>query len=392
MRMQLRLLNPATEFGEVERIWRHLTAAGAPSYFLSWGWMETWLRRMPEQVLPRLAVFENGGEPVMAGLLGHAKVTRRKIFRSTAYLLNETGRRPYDQVFVEYNSFVGRPDLPVRLEEIVNLLPGKWDELCLSGVDPERLPGSCMEQKAGKLRLYVVNRMPSPYVDLEAVAAKKGDYLSLLSSNTRSQIRRSTKLYQQRGAVTLAEAGDLDTALAYYAEMKDLHEKAWRAKGDSGAFANAWFDGFHRALIEARFGAGEIQLLRVACGDEPIGVIYNFVLDGRVYYYQAGFRFEEDNKLKPGYTGHAEAILHNYRAGNKRYEFLAGYEDYKVRLSTGHGVLVWARLQKPRLGFAIENAARHAAIWAVEKYEERKGRKSGRKLAAEVLNSEPLHS
>lgn len=384
--MQLRLLNTSTDLAEIERIWLALTAAGAPSYFLSWGWMQTWVRALPPSVNLQLAVFENGGEPVMAGFLGHTNVTRRKIFRSKAYLLNETGHRPYDQVFVEYNSLIGRPDLPVRLDEIVSLLPGKWDELCLSGVDPERIPGACMEQKAGNLRLYVVNRMPSPYVDLEAVAAKKGDYLSLLSSNTRSQIRRSTKLYQQRGPVETRAAEDLPTALAYYAEMKDLHEKSWRAKGDTGAFANPWFDNFHRSLIEGRFGHGEIQLIRVTAGADPIGVIYNFVLDGRVYYYQAGFRFEEDNKLKAGYTGHTEAILHNYRAGHKRYEFLAGYEDYKLRLSTGHAVLVWARLQKPRLKFAIENAARHAAIWAVEKYEAHKGRKSGRKLAAEVLS------
>lgn len=386
--MQLKLLSIHTELDRIEAIWKQLTASGAPSYFLSWGWMETWVKGLPKDVKLDLAVFEENGEPIMAAFLGHSKVTRRKIFRSTAYLLNETGHRKYDQVYVECNSFLTRHNAPIRLDEVTKLLPGKWDELCLSGLDMERFPGTALEQNVSGCTMNVLNRMPSPYVDLEAVLAKKGDYAAVLGSNTRSQLRRTYKLYRERGAVESQMASDLETARSFYEEMKDLHEKSWREKGESGAFSNVWFDEFHKRLIENRFAAGEIQLVKTTCNGETIGILYNFILDGRVYYYQAGFKYEADNRLKPGYVCHAEAIAHSVKAGCKRYEFLGGYEEFKLRLSTHKAVLVWARLQKPRLKFAVENQARKAALWAQEKYETRGGKPSRRRIAAEALSEQ----
>ncbi len=383
--MQIRFLSIHSELAQIETIWKRLTASGAPSYFLSWGWMENWVKGLPKDVDLRLAVFERDGEPVMAAFLGHSKVIRRKIFRSTAYLLNETGNRQYDQVYVECNSFLTRPDSAINLEEVVKLLPGQWDELWLSGLDTSLFPGSALNEKIDGCEMNVLNRMPSPYVDLDLVARKKGDYAAALGSNTRSQLRRTYKLYRERGPLESQVAENLETALAFYEEMKDLHEKSWREKGETGAFANAWFDDFHKRLIRNRFDAGEIQLVRTTCNGETVGILYNLVLDGRVYYYQAGFKYEADNRLKPGYVCHAEAVTHSVKAGCRRYEFLGGYEEFKLRLSTNTAVLVWARLQKPRLKFAAEKLARNAALWAQEKYETRGGKPSRRRIAAEWL-------
>src|SRR5690242_15962308 len=36
----------------VEPIWRTLEAAARPTYFLTWGWIETWLAALPHDAMP----------------------------------------------------------------------------------------------------------------------------------------------------------------------------------------------------------------------------------------------------------------------------------------------------------------------------------------------------
>ena len=140
-------------------------------------------------------------------------------------------------------------------------------------------------------------------------------------------------------------------------ELVALHRQAWRDRGEAGAFLPFVHD-FHRRLIERRFAAGEIQLLRVRAGDTTVGCLYNFVSRGDVSFYQSGLAYETDGKLKPGLVCHALAIDHAARAGHRWYEFLAGQSRYKQSLAPDARALVWARIQKPRLRFALEDLAR----------------------------------
>jgi len=128
---------------------------------------------------------------------------------------------------------------------------------------------------------------------------------------------------------------------------------------------------FHRRLIERRLAAGEVQLARVRAGDTTIGCLYNFVWQGNVLFYQSGLAYESNSKLKPGLVCHALAVEHAARAGHRSYDFLAGQSRYKQSLSTGARELVWARLQQPRLRFALENAARTARNYVRDRLRER---------------------
>jgi hypothetical protein len=368
--LQLTLLDPRTQIDRVREIWQQLSAAGAPSYFVSWGWMKTWLDQLPQDIPLQCAVFHQGGIPRAACFLGYRRVARQKLFRSTAYLLNETGSKRYDQLYIEYNACVANTASPVRFEEMVRLLPGEWEEIYLSGVDEAAFPGSSLSEPVEGCRLNVFYRLPSYYVDLHAVA-RGGNYPALLGSSTRSQLNRTYKLYRERGVIQTHVAGCVGEALTFYEEMKQLHQAAWNARGGPGAFSNPWFDRFHQSLIRNRFEAGEIQLIRVSCGPSVVGILYNLVGDGRVYNYQSGLLYESDNRIKPGYLCHGEAVLHNASLGRARYEFLGGGEEYKSRLSTGSGVMVWAHLQKPRAKFTVESWARRTAFWAIAAYQSR---------------------
>ena len=343
--MKLELVDPSTP--DAERVWRELESASQPSYFLSWAWIATWLACLPRQHTPWLAVIVAGGAPVAAFFLAKRLVLRNRYMPSRALFFNTTGIPKFDSVWIEYNGLVGR-DVP--LVELLRALPYGWDEFFLPALH-ERAFGDVTT--TDDTRVVIDRRVPSYYVDLEK-ARHKG-YLSLLSGQTRSQVRRAQR---EAGDVTIELARDLPGAIDIYSELTALHTAQWRAKGKPGAFADPWFDRFHRTLIAARFAHGEIQLVRVRNTTGAIGCLYNFVHRGRVLQYQSGVGVFANDKLKPGFVCHAAAIEHGAASGLALYDFLGGDVRYKKSLSTDHTWLLWARVQRRRLRFMLEDRVR----------------------------------
>jgi CelD/BcsL family acetyltransferase involved in cellulose biosynthesis len=383
MPMLLDLFDPRGP--EATAIWRDLARECPHSYFLSPGWTKHWLSTLPTSANVRLAVIRDGDIPIAAAFLGHASVVRQRLFRSTAWLLNQTGQRSLDQLYIEDNAFLVRPGADFSIRDLLAILPGDWEELYLSGVDPGTATGALLGAVGGPYQLLIANRIPAPYVDLAAIRAQRKDYLAMLGSNTRSQIRRCYKLYEAQAPLRREVAATVGEALDIYAELVALHQQWWARRGQRGAFGNPYFHDFHRGLIERRFDSGELQLIRVRCGEAAIGCLYNFVWNGVVSFYQSGLRAEEDNRLKPGFVCHTEAVRHNLEAGRTTYDFMASFDDYKLRMSTHQRELVWARIQKPRLKFVLERALRAGALRAVAHY--RKAT-SGRKRAPRVQAAE----
>jgi CelD/BcsL family acetyltransferase involved in cellulose biosynthesis len=268
---------------------------------------------------------------------------------------NQTGHRDIDEICIEYNGMV-HDGQPPPFDEILARLPVRWDEIYLQALDADGPVARAATAAPAGLRLRVDRRVPSPMVDLAKVR-EAGDYLKLLGGSTRSQIRRAQKLYAARGKLALEVASSPAHARAIFDELVALHRRSWSERGEAGAFL-PWVHRFHQRLIETRFASGENQLLRVVAGDTTVGCLYNFVWQGEVSFYQSGLGYETDGRLKPGLVCHALAVEHDARAGHRWYDFLAGESRYKQSLATDARALVWLRLQRPRLRFELEDAAR----------------------------------
>ena len=90
------------------------------------------------------------------------------------------------------------------------------------------------------------------------------------------------------------------------------------------------------------FPHNDVLLLELRAGEEIIGVLYNFVYRGRVYFYQSGFRYSEDSRLKPGLLSHYLAIRHCLAQPIlTEYDFLAGDAQYKRSLAADLRPLTW---------------------------------------------------
>ena len=321
---------------DAERIWRALEATSSV-YFLRWPWIENWLACLPRAALPKLAVVVRDGAPRAAAFVGRRAQLRRL---SRAWFLNTTGVMRFDELVIEHNGMVGG-----ALTDLIDALPGSCDELVVPLADavPSVPPG---------FAVTIDREVAAYYVDLSLV--RSHGYAPLLGRSTRAQLRRAER---RAGALVLDVPRDVTDALACYEELVAHHQRRWRARGLPGAFADPWFDRFHRRLIARRFAHGEIQLARVHANGSTLGCLYNFVCAGRVLFYQSGIPAPTHSHDKPGYLCHARAIEHSASEGHAIYDLLGGDARYKGSLATAATRLVSFRVQRKRPHLALAAAA-----------------------------------
>jgi len=340
----------ATRFEEISDIatletrWRALEAKaeGAHSFFLRWTWIGSWLGALREagKALPQLLVVEaaDGSDAALA-LIGRGEA-RRKLGKLPALWLNEAGDRDGDRPFIEYNGVLcATGQEPAVVHSFCAAMAGQsdWKVLHLSG-----LPfGSPLIDVPGVRRRVLRDASPVYHVDLRQVWGCGGDYLSLLSANSRNQIRRSVK--EEGGAPRTEVAGDAATALRWLDEIVRLGS----GRRANNAWDNALFVDFARRITLAGLADGSVELLRIAnVEEEAIGYLLNFLWAGRAMNYQSAFAVPRTPKSKPGLMAHAAAVDRYQARGLDVYSLLAGKDQYKQSLSTGAEMLEWWTLER----------------------------------------------
>lgn len=351
-------LGPLPPLAELETDWRRLEASAAPSFFTSWSWIGCWLETLPAERRPQLLHARQGGRSVGLALLTRQPRQRFGLPFCDSWHLNATGDMLYDILTIEHNGFLldASQAEPVRAAMLAHWAGRSRgaSELLLPGQAGTGLPAG----DTGKLMREDWVRA-SYGVDLAAVRDKKGDYLALLSSNTRSQIRRSIKEYEKIGPLRLSAASSVTEGIQYLTALAELHQRHWVERGEPGAFSNPFFQRFHERLIERNLPRGEIQLLRISVGERDLGYLYSFVLGGRVYFYQSGFDYELiDKHSRPGLVAHVLGVQHNAGLGQMVYDFMAGDSRYKLNLATLNEQMTWSTLRKPAWRFQLEQALR----------------------------------
>lgn len=352
------------ELGDMEslgRMWLDIQTRAHHSFFQSWTWIDCWLRSLPRASWPKILTAVRENKVVGLGLFSERVIRRRMVIKSRAWFLHETGDPDYDVLTVEYNGILAdRSCEEAVLTAILRHLVSyeNWDEVILSGIDPASLllRASVLERLG--LNVHLLARTHSRHVDIGDLDDNGVDYLSALSSNTRYQLRRAMREYEKRGPLRVIDAGDLEQALAFFDEMKKLHQRYWTGKGQPGAFGNPFFEKFHRCLVAKGISTKEVQLLRISAGTTDVGYLYNFVKDGVVYNYQSGFCYEDNPKLRPGIISHYCAIDYNRQRGATHYDFLAGDSQYKKSLGKAERELVWAAIQRDQLMLRAEHLVR----------------------------------
>ena len=331
---------------QLEPMWRALEAKAEPSFFLSWHWIGAWLSESGAK--PALFVARRNQDIVGLAVIGEDCLRFGPLCVPRIHL-NQAGVSDFDCVYIEYNDLLVDPtnENATRAAYLAALYRWraddaggkKWQEMrwVASPIAAQNMPVNpnlLMEKKKMSV---------SPYVGLDAVRKNGNDLCALLSSNTRSQIRRAIRLYQAMGELRIERASTTREALAWLEQLKFLHQTRWTLQGDAGAFSHAFFERFLRRLVEQGFEKGVVDMFRVSAGPYDLGYLCNFVYRDRVSNYQGGFRFGPDGRHKPGLVAHTLAVQHYSEgaSGLRLYSFLAGGSQYKRSLSTGTEELYW---------------------------------------------------
>lgn len=339
--------------------WLDLESRARPTVFLSWQWLGQWLAvYQPSASLLRVT---EGDRVIGLGLVVVSDERRHGVLRSRCLRLHQTGSKVLDQIWIEYNGFLAetgreRAVAQACLEHLAK--PDQdWDEFVVGAIDSDEA-----DFYAQALGLHKHLRWEAPCygVDLVELRSTGHPYLDTLSRNTRYQINRAHRLYENRGPVELVRPDNLQDALAVFDSIGPRHLERWGSGPDQSGFANPDFVRFHRALIKSQWSAGGVDLVSVRAGDDIIASFYNLLHDQVVYFYLGGMMTETDNKLKPGLLGHALCIEDYRHHGFHYYDFMGGDERYKANLGQLHRQLVQVSLQRPRFKLKLENALREA--------------------------------
>ena len=358
--LRFQTVSPFADLNSVESIWKYMLKRCDHSFFLSWGWVENWICSLPENSKEVLLVAKEKNMPVLAFFVGGPIDQVRKYMPVKTISLNTTGIAEYDRLVIECNAFLSRSSSGCALKQILDSMPIEWEEFLLPWLDMSLCPGNCLQDGLRPYHVLTRKKSLSHYVDLQKVRECNGDYLSLLGKKTRRHMRQTERRYSENGTTKFQVASTVDDGLKIYDEMAALNRLTWQKRGKDSAFNSEYFYKFHRNFITKRFTTGEIQLVKLTCGEETIGCLYNFVYEGKVYLYQSGYNYKDDKRLRPGYLTNAKAIIYNSTIGNLTYDFLAGDAKYKRSLSTDYNKLVWAAIQKPYFKFWKERLQNRA--------------------------------
>ncbi|WP_097092300.1 GNAT family N-acetyltransferase [Novosphingobium sp. Chol11] len=328
--------SPLPDLAALAPRWQALEAASDASFFLGWTWTSSWLESYG--VRPDLlCVTDEGGRDIALALTGHA-LQPRLLGRCATLSLNQSGDPAADRPYVEYNGLLARRGAETQSAQAFHAALQRrtdWRALRLSGIAPGSPLLSLPIRRATR-----VDSSPVYQIDLAAVRAANSGYLSLLSANTRSQIRRAMK--DHGGLPTVTAAATPDEAAAWLDDMRALNE----GRHADNAWADPAFRRFLLTLTQKGILTGEVELLRFTDEGGTVGLLVNFIHRGQAMNYQSGFAAPRTAKDKPGLLCHTAAVAHYAGKGLNLYSLLAGKDRYKQSLATCEEALEWVILER----------------------------------------------
>ncbi|MEL6380275.1 MAG: GNAT family N-acetyltransferase [Pseudomonadota bacterium] len=369
-----RVGDPATVIVDWRALWAALSeapknAGPAQSFFLSPLWIETWLTHHGQRTGNDLwcaRIFDADHIRAM-GLFCVHKERRRGLLTVRQLVLHATGDADMDRITIEYNDLLCAPQMRVAcwqalLAHLHTAHDLRWDEIILPGVTSPVAAAVTPAKTSNSLAHHVAAEARSYHVDLNGLRGAgipdAPGFLSILSRNTRTQIRRAMRLYEEAGTLSLERADTVEKAKNWFDALSHWHTDKWAVMQASSGLSSTNQQAFHQSLIEKGIASGHIDLLRICVGESPIGYLYNFVESGTASFYAGGFKREVDNRLKPGLACQVLTTAHYLQGGFSVYDFMGGDDRYKKSLGTPGQTIVTVHLQGAHLGLTLERWAR----------------------------------
>ena len=342
---------------QVKDIWLALEEVGDAGFFHSWCWMSTWLEMVLGKTPVYFFVCRTGATPYSCCLLTLCPTRRKKnLVRTLQLQINEYLAPGYDMIKA-YNGLLTRKGQEEQAWRMffraVDGFSHHWDEILLSSLMPADY--QLITNIRHGFRLDVEKTTCCWVKELAPESSTAVGLLQSCKKKTRKQLKQSITAFTEVCAPELTAATNTQMALDYFRQMEQIHTERWRAVGEKGSFANPHWAIFHTRMIKNYFDSGIILMFMISCGETILGYLYGHYYRRRVYMHQTGFALMDDNRFRPGYVSHFEAMRHCAAMGAITYDLLPDAADsYKKFFAQPEPVLQRVLLKRRRLVFVLE--------------------------------------
>lgn len=238
-------------------------------------------------------------------------------------------------------AFIGSPDLCDYLDFVV--APGKEQDFSLAllgglargGV--ERMSLCCLRRDSFAMaHLLPQARSRGCFCSCEqedvslelSLPATWDDYLGLLDSKQRHEVRRKLRRLYEAGDVRYRVTSDvegvrdgMDTFLGLFAAGTDV----------KAAFLSREREQFFRSIARAMSQAGVLRLGTLQLNGSTVAALLYFEYGDRVFLYNSGFD-PHYRSLNVGLLSKVLCIRNSIERQRVTFDFLKGAEEYKYRL------------------------------------------------------------
>ena len=295
------------------------------SPFLAWGWVDAWLRHLAKDHELQIAILRNSSGGVRYILPLHR--LSRGIGANKLMLVCGYGLECSDNL-----GCLCAPDLEDRSANLTADAIDRFfdvrDILSLGFLDnssqfPSRLLAAM--QASGRF-VKIREDALCPAVELPA---DWNDYLKRLSSNFRSQVRRSCR-YVGGDDQPHFEFVDPDNASTFTSELIELNRSRFQSQGRQSSLETNSLREFLGDAVPYMASNGHAWMDAIVHERETLASALHFVHGKTVSFYMGGF-LESASRIRPGTALFAHVIQRGIENGFTRYDFLRGDEAYKYR-------------------------------------------------------------
>jgi hypothetical protein len=332
------------------------------SIFQSWAWVDCWLEIARKLVRP--LIFKSNSDIVGICFIGFGVSRDLKFFRYQTIYPFLSGHPDIDIIASEYNSILCLPGYEEAVHlSLINFLRNdkrlsKYKRLCFQRISEEFLSFYKQASVEQKYLMDIYKTEKSACVHLDQLRKSDLDYDQYFSKSIKADIARSEKLYIEKyGSIKIEKPENVTQAQNWFQELGKLNKLRFQSKKEKSAWDYPELVRMHRAFLNRNFSKGNIEIIRLCAGDVVIGYLYNFIYQNVVYFYMGGFRYETDNKLKPGFLTHSYVIKEHYNNGKQIYDFMAGNQSYKYRMGVNGDNMFHFTMTKPGMKTAFVHMA-----------------------------------
>ncbi len=352
---------------KLEQEWNSLFNRSAGCFFLSWNWIGSWLSILPTfddvYVVRAVNCSHSLNGYALDDLLGfgifcETKVRRHGFVKSKQWHLHRTGNEKLDQIWIEYNDLllVKNPLINKQVEKAI------WQYVNSNNkYSPDEI---LVNLAANKALTSLITSLDKKVITQKFIGYRKStsDFdpqtlFTFKSKSTIKQITKTKRLLNNLGSYEIEHATDPTTVLSNLRRTQKWHIKKWEQTNTPSGFKNRAFIKFHERLLTYNDESSEYNVLAVTLklNKEIVGVNYCFYDSGSIYFYLACLKPFDDNRLKVGQLLHFYTMTIAKDENRAYYDFLAGDQSYKSKLSDEKVQFECITIQKKKFVFKLES-------------------------------------